>query len=109
MNRKIRPSVFHKAIRELELDIKYQIDGTTTCCHAISNALRPKDAPSWQMVNLYDTPEYKLFKKMFCNKRSPLSYWFGCPWYDHSQKKRLAALKKAYTAAKAIQKRSRRK
>ena len=110
MSRKIKPSVFLKAAKQIELSIKegYGIG----CCEALSRVL---NIPlHWDDFRF--TPEFILFKKMFCGKRGMDNFWFGAcnkiisidtteyKWVPHpiNQQKRIKALNKAYKAARKL-------
>ena len=97
--KKINPEVFKKAAELIE---KYMDEGKGIgCCKAFQIALN---------LGIISDPEvsieYQFFKKMFY-KNTTSGYWFGRParkegWgmYKVNQKKRVAALMKAYKEAK---------
>jgi hypothetical protein len=101
---KIRPTIFLKAARLIEAELKERPEGGTsyyaTCCSAL-------------VVVGRNNEEYKFFKNLFSNKRGPSQYWFGNPdeFGDDmhfnivypkvkNQQKRIKALMKAYKMTK---------
>ena len=106
---KINPEVFKEAAELIE---KYMDEGKGIgCCKAfqILLGLHP------HATRLEECTEYEFFKEMFY-KKTPTGYWFGRPtrkdgWgmYKVNQKKRVAALMKAYRKAKKLNSKKKRK
>jgi hypothetical protein len=101
MSKKPNPKVFLRAAKFVQRSLNDS--SVTSCCRALQRTMRLAS-----MADLFDTPEYKLFKKMFCNGRGKYSLWFGetidsnCCVKVKNQQKRIRALKKAATAAKRL-------
>src|ERR1035437_4317807 len=104
MSKKIRPTIFLKAAKMLEKNLEDKSYGNwgLTCCDVFTDLL------GW--CECEDSLEFKLFKKMFANKRSEGVYWFGSPYCKDefgnasrvnptNQNKRIKALYKAHKAA----------
>ena len=97
--KKINPEVFKKVAEIIE---RYMGEGRGIgCCVAFQIALN-LDIISDPEVSI----EYQFFKKMFY-KKTPTGYWFGRPMRNKwlgvnkaNQRKRIAALMKAYKEAK---------
>ena len=116
MRTKVRPKVFLEAALHIkkQLDREGSVRGYDGCCHALKKVMKIRGGRRAEFAyRLYDTPEFKFFKKLYCNKRSSDTYWFGLtdkydPWTGllrpclKNQNKRIDALMAAYKAAKRL-------
>ena len=69
------PGVFLEAAERVRRELNH--DRGITCCDAMRKVMR---LASYE--DLWDTDEYKFFKKMFCKGQGRLDVWFGLPETD---------------------------
>jgi hypothetical protein len=100
--KKIRPSVFLNAAKLVERKLAKGMN--YTCCDALQCYVTNNRCYS----SIFESEEYLFFKKLFGRKRDAGEYWFGKPYRAdgepniRNQKRRIAALNKAYKLAKRL-------